>query len=174
MSGILETVLEILQKYGAKEIKREKVQEAERLWYEIDPKYLKSILMEIVSRIDYPHLSTIIGEDRGDAICLMYPLEISDRDRKPNENVYLVLSIEISKENLVAPGIHDILPTAWIYQAEVQEILGVSFEGFEKEGNYYVPDVMPSGIIMRKDKQEEVEKYVNRAPHPGEGKENGQ
>ncbi len=167
-----EVVQEILQKYGAKEIKREKVQEKERLWYEIDPKYLKPILMEIISRIDYPHLSTIIGEDRGDAICLMYPLEVSDREKSPEDNLYLILSIELPKDKLVAPGIHDLLPTAWIYQAEVQEILGISFEGFEKHGNYYVPDVMPAGIIMRKDRQDEVEKYVNRAPHPAEGKEN--
>jgi len=171
-NDMVEKFRDLVEKLGGEVFKEDIHQNRPRLWVKVDYTKIKEIFLLIRDNITIPHLSTIIGEDLGDSVHIMYPINVYD-DSSPQKCFYAVISIEVPKNNLVIDSISDILNVAWIYEAEVSEILGVTFRGLVKKGRYYIPDTLPEGIIMREDKQDELVKYVSKAEHPLEGDENG-
>jgi len=171
IENIIAEIKNILEIIGGSITEERTVSMKPEIWGKIDASRLRDFFLLVCERIGTPHLTTIIGEDLGDRIHIMYPLDFYD-ESQGDKCLYFILSVEIPKEEPKLKSISDILRVAWIYEVEVSEILGVQFEGLKKEGRYYIPDTIPEGIIMRKDKQDIVEKYLNRAPHPLEGGEN--
>lgn len=84
------------------------------------------------------HLSTITGVDDGDAICVYYHFW------KGSE--FVTVKTRAPKDNPHLDSISDILPSAILYEAEVKDLLGVTFDGNQfMSQKLLLPDSYPSG-----------------------------
>lgn len=94
----------------------------------------KRIAAELPS---FYHLTTITGVDEGAAISLYYHFW-STRE-------FLSVKTSIPKQNLSIPSITDIFPSSLLYEAELQDMLGITFEGNSLKGRrLLLPDNYPS------------------------------
>ena len=104
-------------------LKSEKIQEACRLVKEEMP--------------DFYHLTTITGIDEGQSISLYYHFWCSKE--------FLSLKTLIPKDNLSIGTVTAIFPASLLYEAEVQDLLGVIFEGNPLQGKrLLLPDSYPA------------------------------
>jgi membrane-bound hydrogenase subunit beta len=67
------------------------------------------------------HLTTITGIDEGSAISLYYNFWEGKE--------FLCVKTLLPKENLSIPTLSDVFPSALLYEAEIKDMLGVSFLG---------------------------------------------
>ena len=105
--------------------------------------FRKSI-KKLVDSEGFQHLSAITGIDVGPKIELIYHLT--------RENLVLSLKVKTSKKNPVLPSIVNLIPGAVLYEREVHELLGVTFEGNLDLSPLLLPDGWPSDVYpMRKE-----------------------
>ena len=85
---------------------------------------------------DFYHLTTITGVDEGSTISLYYHFW---RSRE-----FLSLKTAIPKENPTIASVCGVLPSSLLYEAELQDLLGVVFEGNPLKGRrLLLPDTYP-------------------------------
>ena len=85
---------------------------------------------------DFYHLSTITGVDEGNSIDICYHFW------KGVE--FLTVKTSVPKENPVIDTISDMLPAALLYEAEVKDLLGVTFKGNSMgDRKLVLPDTYP-------------------------------
>ncbi|MFO7918812.1 MAG: NADH-quinone oxidoreductase subunit C [Anaerolineae bacterium] len=101
-----------------------------------------TLLME---RFDIYHLSTITGEDTGDAIVLFYHFW---------DGQGLTLCTLLSREAPHIPTLTDLIPGADFYEREVHEMLGVMFDGHTDLRPLVLPDDWNSPPPLRKEEEE--------------------
>ena len=83
------------------------------------------------------HLSTISAVDEGKAIALYYHFWQGKE--------FVVVRTKVPKTSASVPSISSTLPAATLYEAEVQDLFGVSFEGSPYTGKrLLLPDDYPS------------------------------
>jgi NADH:ubiquinone oxidoreductase subunit C len=83
------------------------------------------------------HLSTITGIDQGDQIGILYQFWQGRR--------FVVVRTAVSKTNPKIQSISGSLTSATLYEAEIQDLLGVSFEGNPYLGRrLLLPDNYPA------------------------------
>lgn len=100
-----------------------------------------TLLME---RFDIYHLSTITGEDTGDAIILLYHFW---------DGRGLTLCTSLPRENPHIPTLTDVIPGADFYEREVHEMLGVAFDGYADPDPLVLPDDWDSPPPLRKEEE---------------------
>lgn len=62
------------------------------------------------------------------------------------------LRVRLSRENPIIPSIQGIIPSVSFYERELNEMLGVTFEGAPVEERLFLPDDFPAGVYpLRKD-----------------------
>lgn len=83
------------------------------------------------------HLSTITGIDRGDDIGILYHFWEGRR--------FVVVRTAVPKSALRIRSVADVIPAATLYEAEIQDLFGVSFDGNPYAGKrLLLPDSYPS------------------------------
>ncbi len=83
------------------------------------------------------HLSTITGVDEGDEIALYYHFW--------KGTGFVVVRTLVRKSEPKVPSVAGILPAATLYEAEIQDLLGVTFEGSPYTGKrLLLPDDYPA------------------------------
>lgn len=83
------------------------------------------------------HLSTITGTDAGDSICLLYHFWQGRR--------FVTVKASVPKASPRIRSISDSIPAATLYEAEIQDLLGVAFEGSPYLGKrLLLPDDYPT------------------------------
>ncbi len=83
------------------------------------------------------HLSTITAVDRGDHIELFYHFW---RDRS-----FVTVKTLVQKDHLRLESISGLLPSATLYEAEIQDLFGVTFDGNPYTGRrLLLPDDYPA------------------------------
>jgi NADH:ubiquinone oxidoreductase subunit C len=83
------------------------------------------------------HLSTITGMDQGKEIALLYHFWEGRR--------FVQVRTAVPKDSPRLPSISDSLPAATLYEAEIQDLLGVAFEGNPYLGKkLLLPDNYPA------------------------------
>lgn len=85
---------------------------------------------------NFYHLTTITGVDEGATISLYYHFW--------SLKEFLSLKTSVPKENLSIPSISDIFPSSLLYEAELKDMLGITFEGNSLKGHkLLLPDNYP-------------------------------
>lgn len=97
---------------------------------------IKDACHSISASPDLYHLSTITGVDEGEVISVYYHFW------KGKE--FLSLKTQVPKSEPKLGSISEILPAAVLYEAEVKDLLGVTFEGNPfMSGKLVLPDSYP-------------------------------
>jgi NADH-quinone oxidoreductase subunit C len=98
-----------------------------------------TLLME---RFDVRHLSTITGEDTGDAIVLLYHFW---------DGQGLTLRTSLGREARSISTLTHLIPGADFYEREVHEMLGVAFEGHPDLSPLLLPEDWESEPPLQKE-----------------------
>jgi len=121
-----------------------KIQNEHRLFIKISPKDLKEAVKLLVEDEEFTHIIMISGIDVGKDVEVIYHLSFG--------RSVLSLNIMVPKDNPTLSSIIDILPGASIYEREVHDLLGVSFEGNPDLTPLLLPDKWPSDVYpLRRD-----------------------
>lgn len=158
----------ILQKNGPKSIQDVRTEswteglkktQAESVWLRTTPADLIKTL-ETVIAIDYPHLAVVSGVDTGDAVELLYHMQVFYG--MPKAEVNVTITVPVPKKNLVIPTISHLIPGAVYTEREKQEMLGVTVEGIPDPRGLFLPADFPKGVYpWRKDETGITEDMVN-------------
>jgi len=91
---------------------------------------------------DVRHVSTITGIDAGEDIAVIYHLHCGGS--------LLNLKVMVPKKDPRLRTVTDIFPGAALYEREVMEMLGVTFEGHPDPSRIFLPDDWKEGHPLRK------------------------
>jgi membrane-bound hydrogenase subunit beta len=104
----------------------------------ITPDKVQDVLRLITTELpDFYHLSTITAVDVGTTIDLIYHFW--------KEKDFLSVRTAVPKENPVVESVSEFLPSSLLYEAEVKDLLGISFTGNPLMGRkLLLPDSYPA------------------------------
>ncbi|RJS79815.1 NADH-quinone oxidoreductase subunit C [Candidatus Bathyarchaeota archaeon] len=137
---ILEKVKETLKE----EIVEIKIPRKRRIFVKIRRKALKQAVKSL-KELGFKHISTITGVDLGENIELIYHFAYKGA-------VELSLRLDVPKNKPDVPTITDIIPGAILYEREVHDLFGVTFEGHPQMARLILPEKWPEGIYpLRKE-----------------------
>ena len=116
----------------------------------------RDVLKALLEVDEKTAVSAISGLDLGANLGVFYHIRTS--------NSIFTIKAEVPKENPKIATITDLLPGATFHEMEVNDLLGVVFEGHPSPGRLVLPDTWPEGVYpLRKDvKASEVK--LNPAP----------
>lgn len=153
-----EQIAEKLQKTGPKSISDVRTKEwseglkktaVASIWLRTTPEGLPATIQAVID-IDYPHFSVASGIDTGDAVELLYHMQVFHGI--PGEEVNITVSVPVPKKNLVVPTISHLIPGAVYTEREKQEMLGVTVAGIPDPRGLFLPADFPKGVYpWRKD-----------------------
>lgn len=113
-------------------------------WLEIESSKILPWMQELLNSGQLRLLSTITGYQDGDKVCLVY--HIIKKDGVVNMRTCLPLS------NPILNSVSAILPAAVLYEREIQDLLGVKFEGIIDGRRSILPENFSEGVYpLRKD-----------------------
>ncbi|KUO41002.1 MAG: hypothetical protein AVW06_04815 [Hadesarchaea archaeon DG-33-1] len=92
---------------------------------------------------DIRHVSSITGIDLGKEIAIVYQLDCG--------RSLLNLKVLVPKKNPRLPTVTDIFPGAVLYEREVMEMLGVTFDGHPDPRRLFLPDDWKEGYPLRRE-----------------------
>ncbi|MCX8162246.1 MAG: NADH-quinone oxidoreductase subunit C, partial [Candidatus Bathyarchaeota archaeon] len=124
-----------------------------RIYVKIDKSIVKDAVNMLVSQ-GYTHISTITGLDTGRGLEVLYHL-----DRMGS---LITVRVDIPYDNPKLPSITDIIPGAVLYEGEVRDLFGVSFEGNPYPKPIVLPDGWPEGFhpLRKVYKVDDVKKII--------------
>jgi NADH:ubiquinone oxidoreductase subunit C len=117
---------------------------------------LANAIKTIVEQLGISHLSTMTGLDLGENIDVLYHFWKGD----------LIASVRVSvpKSNKHAPSIVGIVPGAILYEMEVHDMFGVTFDGNPwMDRRLLLPDNYPTDLpppLLKETKPSEIRKAV--------------
>jgi NADH:ubiquinone oxidoreductase subunit C len=128
-----------------------------RIFVHVKTDSLRDSFKYLVNDLEFKHLSTITGSDLGEQMELIYHLAYKG-------SVELSLRINVSKKDPSVPTITNIIPGAALYEREVHDMLGVTFEGHPDLSPLILPEGWPEGVYpLRKDEKfEELRKIGSK------------
>ncbi len=104
------------------------------------------------------HLTTITGQDLGESIQLLYHF---NGDESPSITAVTEIGVDEPKIASITPDV----PAATMYEREINDLLGVVFEGHPRPGRLVLPDDWPEGVYpLRLD---EIQKRAERDSENG-------
>lgn len=107
-----------------------------RVFVKIDSSSLKDVIRTLKQE-GFTHLSAITGLEVEDGIELLYHLSRC--------GMILTLSVKIPSNAAVIQSITDAIPGAALYEREIQDLLGVKFEGHPELKRLILSDDWPEG-----------------------------
>ena len=107
----------------------------------LPPDDVKPAARILVEQFDFYHLSTITGLDNGAALELFYHFW-----KQHGVTLHTTLPYEVAH----IATLTDFIPGATFYEREIQEMLGVTFEGLPTSPPLLLPDDWNEGLPLRK------------------------
>lgn len=92
---------------------------------------------------DIRHVSSITGIDLGEEIVILYQLDCG--------HSLLNLKVLVPKKDPRLRTVTDIFPGAVLYEREVMEMLGVTFDGHPDPRRLFLPDDWKEGYPLRRE-----------------------
>jgi NADH:ubiquinone oxidoreductase subunit C len=132
-----------------------KIPRHRRILIHVHKNAFKKAIRYLAQKADFTHISTITGVDVGDEIEAIYHLSREGR-------IELSLKVRTQKNNPALPTITDIIPGATLYEREVHDLLGLTFEGHPDLSPLVLPEGWPPDVYpLRKEWTiEKIEKEV--------------
>jgi NADH:ubiquinone oxidoreductase subunit C len=109
-----------------------------RFSLQVAPEDLKPVTRRLMGLEGYSYLSTITGVDTEEGIETIYHHICKD--------AIVSLRTLAPKENPTLPTIVDLVPGAALYEREVHDLFGVTFEGNPDMSRLLLPDRWPEAI----------------------------
>jgi Ni,Fe-hydrogenase III component G len=128
-----------------------------RIFVRMKTDSLKDAIEYLVNDLEFKHLSTITGSDLGEEIELIYHLAYKG-------SIELSLRINVPKKNPNVPTITNFIPGAVLYEREVHDVVGVTFEGHPDLSPLILPEGWPEGVypLRKEEKFEELRKIGSK------------
>jgi|SRR5579875_3296184 NADH:ubiquinone oxidoreductase subunit C len=118
---------------------------------EVSPDKVKDACEKVSQLNGYYHLSTITGTDTGESISVMYHFW--------RGKVFITVKTDVPKSRPHIPTISSVLPSSLLYEAEVKDLLGVTFDGNPLMGTrLLLPDIYPEDAPPPLTKEADPEK----------------
>ena len=132
-----------------------KIPRPRRIFVHVHKNAFKKAIRYLTQKADFTHISTITGVDVGEEIEAIYHLSRDGR-------IELSLKVRTPKDNPALPTITDIIPGAILYEREVHDLLGVTFEEHPDLSPLVLPEGWPPDVYpLRKEWTiEKIEKEV--------------
>ena len=134
-----------------------KAPEPRRIFLSVRREHFKEAMTKILEDEGITHLSTITGVDLGEEIEVIYHLDRSG----------IILSVKTTapKGQPILPTVTDLIPGATLYEREVHELLGVTFDGHPNLSRLVLPEGWPPGLYpLRKEVSiEEIRSELEKA-----------
>jgi NADH:ubiquinone oxidoreductase subunit C len=142
IESVLQTAAELLASWA----KESAAPESNRLDLIIEPGDLRAAVQKLQDE-HWGYLSTITGLDLGveaGQLEMLYHF--------CSGAAVVTLRVRLPRENPVVPTIQNIIPSVSFYERELNEMMGVTFEGAPVEDRLFLPDDFPAGVYpLRKD-----------------------
>lgn len=138
-------IAENLKSFLKENVLKVKIPRERRIFVHIKTGALKGAVKHLVKNLEFKHLSTITGIDTGDEIEVVYHLA-------QKGSLELSLKLTVSKEKPTIPTVTDVIPGAVLYEREVHDLLGVTFQGHPDLSPLVLPEGWPKGLYpLRKE-----------------------
>lgn len=139
-------VLESLKRFLGDKFIDSYIQRRGRVYVRVSIDACKEALKYALERWNTYHLSTISGVDKDEKIELLYHL------LEPKNKLSITIGTEVPKSDPKISTVSDIFPSALVYEREVYDLLGVTFEGHPNLKRLILPEDWPEGVHpLRKD-----------------------
>jgi len=132
-------IVEKVKKVIGKNVLEIEIPRPRRIFILIDKKVSGKTIRYLTKKMGFSHVSTITGVDVGKEIEVIYHL---NRDGK----IELSLKVRVAKDKPVLPTITDLIPGATLYEREVHDLLGVTFEGHPDLSPVILPEGWPPDV----------------------------
>lgn len=122
-----------------------KIPRPRRIFIQVRKNTFKKAIRYLTQKADFTHISTITGVDIGQEIETIYHLSHDGR-------IELSLKVRTPKDNPILPTITDIIPGAILYEREVHDLFGVTFEDHPDLSPLVLPEGWPPDVYpLRKE-----------------------
>lgn len=143
-----------------------------RVWVTVGRERFHEAMAFIKELDPTAQFSIIIARDAGETLEAKYHLELFWED---GESVSLIIGTSAPKEDPTLPTVTDVFPSALAYEREVQEFLGIRYEGIPDPRRLFLPDDWPEGVYpLRLDDTGIKPEMVKNAGHPYSLKKGGE
>ncbi|NJD98604.1 hydrogenase [Thermococcus sp. LS1] len=142
-----------------------------RIWIQVDRSIFKDAMKFIKELDPMAQFSIIIGMDAGDKLEAKYHMELFWEE---GESLSVIIGTSAPKDDPKLPTVTDVFPSSLPYEREIQEFLGLFFEGIPDPRRLFLPDDFPEGIYpLRLDETGIKPEMVKNAGHPYKIKKEG-
>jgi len=115
------------------------VPRARRIFVKIKRSALSQVVTFLSKELGVKHLSTITGADLGEKIELIYHFAYKGA-------VAISLRVTVPKNEPKIASIVSLVPGATLYEREIHDLLGVTFEGHPDLSRLILPEEWPEGL----------------------------
>jgi len=113
-------------------------------WVDVDSPEIRNWVEGLIKSGKFRVLSTITGYEENDRLYIVYHFMNTEGE--------LNVRTSVSKENPILLSITPVLPGGVLYEREIQDLLGVKFEGIMDSRRLILPEHWPEGVYpLRKD-----------------------
>lgn len=137
-----------------KNVLESEVPRPRRIFILVNEKAFGKAIRYLTKKMGFTHVSTITGVDVGKEIEVIYHLNRGGK-------IELSLKVRVTKDKPVLPTITDLIPGATLYEREVHDLLGVSFEGHPDLSPVILPEGWPPDVYPLR-KEWTIEKVQKR------------
>jgi len=138
-------IVESLKGFLKENLIKVTIQRERRIFAHIKSDALRDFISYLVRKLDVKHLSTITAIDLDGEIELIYHLTYKG-------STTISIRITLSKKDLKASTITDLIPGAVLYEREVHDLFGIEFEGHPDLSRLMLPEEWPEDVYpMRKE-----------------------
>jgi membrane-bound hydrogenase subunit beta len=115
-----------------------------RLFLKVDKIHLVETMKFIREQLDFAHVATISGVDKGDVFEILYHMR--------NPFACLTVRTTTPRHDPKVPTITAVIPGAILYERELQDMFGLIIEGIPDSRPLLLSDNWPAGVYpLRKD-----------------------
>jgi membrane-bound hydrogenase subunit beta len=143
-----------MKHFIGKNVLESEVLRPRRIFILVDEKAFGKAIRYLTKKMGFTHVSTITGVDVGKEIEVIYHLNRGGK-------IELSLKVRVTKDKPVLPTITDLIPGATLYEREVHDLLGVSFEGHPNLSPIILPEEWPPDVYPLR-KEWTIEKVQKR------------
>lgn len=115
-----------------------------RIFLKVDKKDLIQAMHFLKQNLEFSHISTISGVDKGEVFEILYHLA--------NENTIMTVRTETPRNEPKVSTITEVIPGAILYEREIQDMFGIVVENIPDPRPLVLSDDWPQGNFpLRKD-----------------------
>lgn len=140
-----------------KNVLESEIPRARRIFILIDKRAFGKAIRHLAKKMEFTHVSTITGVDVGKEIEVIYHLNRGGKTE-------LSLKVRVAKDKPVLPTITDLIPGATLYEREVHDLLGVTFEKHQDLSPIILPEGWPPDVypLRKKWTTKKIQEKVTR------------